>query len=113
MVNKSTVRKTLLNHGWTFYIKGGIYGGCYAELWELWDALAELVLQHSIEHSYVRRLSTCGQYSTKSAYWLTSTPNICSDGCKPIFPVPLSSANVKGRKNRELHKCLLKNHHCK
>jgi hypothetical protein len=63
-----TVREALLNNVWILDFSGGLSVGVLTEFLQLWDTLQGVSLQPDNEDTHTWRLTSNGQYSTKSAY---------------------------------------------
>ena len=58
----------LHNRKWVSDIRGALTVTVLIEYIHLWELLSTVVLQQDVEDSHVWQLSTCGQYTTRSAY---------------------------------------------
>jgi len=62
------VSDALDNRKWVSDIRGALTVTVLIEYIHLWELLSTVVLQQDVEDSHVWQLSTCGQYTTRSAY---------------------------------------------
>ena len=65
---KRTVYDALTDGRWVADIRGARTVGVLTEFLDLWDLLAEVVLQPEVDDSHIWRFSSTGKYSAKSAY---------------------------------------------
>ncbi|WVZ58922.1 hypothetical protein U9M48_009140 [Paspalum notatum var. saurae] len=66
--NRRTVKEALATHLWVQDIQGSLSVTMLTEYLKLWDLLADVALQDDTQDTHHWRLSSSGQYSSKSAY---------------------------------------------
>jgi hypothetical protein len=67
-IKKITVNNALQNGSWIHDIRGQVTMQMLTDLLSLWDLLSGTTLQQGVDDTHVWRLSSSGQYTTKSAY---------------------------------------------
>jgi hypothetical protein len=65
---KRKVFDALNNRKWISDIRGALTVQVLTEYIHLWELLSNVELQPDVEDTHIWQFSTCGQYTTKSAY---------------------------------------------
>jgi len=65
---KRKVSDALENRKWVSDIRGALTVTVLTEYIHLWELLSTVMLQQDVEDSHIWQFSTCGQYTTRSAY---------------------------------------------
>jgi hypothetical protein len=67
-INKCTVGEALSNEAWLDDLQGNISVEALMEFLEIWDIASNMVLTPETPDKHIWRLSSSGQYTSKSAY---------------------------------------------